>query len=177
MSKMRQNNLTRLTICATFASLSFVILYMGTATGLLDMSAAVLCGVITAMLSEECGWKMASGAVTVCAVLSFVILHDKTVAVLYLLAGGLYPLVKPAADRKGRGTAILIKLTVAVVSILGYGAAVMLFIPSEATKWLFYAGLPLGVLCFALYDVLLTRFAILYRLRLRDMIMRSLKRK
>ena len=177
MRSVKRSSLTSLTLCGTFSALSFAVLYLGTATGVLDMSAAVLCGVITAMMSEECGWKTASGGVAVCTVLSFILLHDKTVAVLYLLAGGLFPLVKPAADRRRRLPSILIKLTVAVLSVLAYGAAVMLFIPSEATKWLLYAGLPLGVLCFALYDVLLTRFAILYRFRLRGMIMRSLKKK
>lgn len=173
---MKRNNLSSLTLCATFAALSFVILYLGTATGLLDMSAAVLCGVITVMLSEECGAKMAAGAVAVCATLSFIILHDKTVAVLYLLVGGLYPLLKPVADKRRRGVAIAVKLVAAVVSILGYVLAIRLFLPSEATKWLLYAGFPLGVLCFALYDVLLTRFALIYRYRLRAMLMRTIKR-
>ena len=149
------------------AALSFVLLYFGTSSGVLDMSAAVLCGLITVLLSIEAGTKLTSCAVAVCAVLSLVILPDKTVGILYIMIGGLYPLVKPYAERFRGARMWVLKLLAAEVSIGVYVAAMYLFIPGETGKYLIPAAFVLGTLCFLLYDVLLTRFAIIYFRRLR----------
>ena len=151
------------------AALSFVLLYFGTATAVLDMSASVLCGLITDFLAIEAGLKLTSCAVAVCAVLSLVILPDKTVGILYLMIGGVYPLVKPFAE-KFRGVRMwALKLLATEVSIGIYVSAMYLFIPGETGKYLIPAAFVLGTLCFLLYDVLLTRFAIIYFRRLRGM--------
>lgn len=149
------------------AALSFVLLYFGTSTAVLDMSAAVLCGLITVFLAIETGVKLTSCAVAVCAVLSLVILPDKTVGILYVMIGGVYPLVKPYAERFRGLRMWALKLLVIEVSIGAYVASLYLFLPSETGKYLIPAALSLGTLCFLLYDVLLTRFTIVYFKRLR----------
>ena len=151
------------------AALSFVLLYLGTSTAVLDMSAAVLCGLITVMLVLEAGVKLTSCAVAVCAVLSLVILPDKTVGILYIMIGGLYPLSKPYAERLRGLRMWILKLIAMEVSIGVYVASIYLFLPSETGKYLIPASLVLGTACFLLYDVLLTRFAIVYFRRFRSL--------
>lgn len=171
---MRRNNGTaKLTLCAMFTALSFVFMYFGGVTGLLDMSAAVLAGLVTVMTVSECGMKMTACSVAACAVLCLALIADKTVGVLYLFTSGVYPLVKPFADRRKRTVAWSIKLAAAVAVILIYIGAIFLFLPSEAGKFIIPVGLVFGTLCFVLYDILLTRFEIIYFARLRRMFLKK----
>lgn len=169
----KRSDLYKLTFSALCAALSFVLLYGGTVTGILDMSSAVLCGLITTVLAIECSRRHAVLSAIVTFVLAFVLIHDKTVAILYIMAGGVYPLIKPCID-KVRLTALKWALRVlsGVLISSAYVGAVFLFIPSEAVPMLVPAGLSLGVLCILLYDVLLNRFIIIYEHRLSRFIRR-----
>ena len=149
------------------AALSFVLLYGGTMTGLLDMSSSILSGLITLVLCKECSRHHAICAAIVTFVLSFILLHDKTVAVLYITAGGVYPIIKPTLDMvKNRPLSWVLKLLCGTVIVSSYIAAVFLFVPAEAVPYLIPAGLTLGLVCIVLYDVLLTRFDKVYEYRL-----------
>lgn len=158
---MKGSSTKSLTVCAAGSALSFVLLWFGTATAVLDMSATVLCGVITALLARECGMRRAACAVAVCFILSAVLLPDKTVCVLYLTVGGVYPLVRPTAQRHGRFFGGAVKTAAALASIALYCASMYIFIPSETGKFLIPAALVLGGACFVLYDVLLGRFLVM----------------
>lgn len=169
----RNNNTAKLTLCAMFTALSFVFMYLGGVTGLLDMSAAVIAGLVTVMTVSECGMKMTSCSVAACAVLCLVLIADKTVGILYLFTSGVYPMIKPFADRRKKAVAWSIKLATAVSVILIYIGAIFLFIPSEASEFIIPVGLVLGIFCFVLYDILLTRFDIIYFVRLRRMFLKK----
>ena len=153
------------------AALSFVILYIGTLTGLLDMSGSILCGLITLIILRECSLKYAVCAAFVTFVLAFILISDKTVAVLYFTAGGTYPIIKPYLDKiRSKVLSWILKVICAVVIVSAYIAAVFLFVPAEASSLLIPAGLTLGIACIILYDVLLTRFEIIYNYRLRHLL-------
>ena len=137
------------------AALSFVLLYLGTVTVVFDMSASVLCGLVTMFLAAESGRKMSACAVAVCTVLSAVLLPDKTVCVLYLTVGGVYPLFRPVAERLGGARMYLTKLFAAIVCIGVYVASLYIFIPAETGRFLIPIAFTVGVGCFFLYDVLL----------------------
>ncbi len=154
-----------LTLCAAGSALSFVLLWLGTVTGVLDMSAAVLCGVITHLLVDQTGPSRAACSVAVCCVLCAVLVPDKTVPVLYICVGGIYPLIRPRAQKLGRLARRAVKCIAATLSILIYCVSLYIFIPSEAGKYLVPAALVLGGACFFLYDVLLERFLMIYRAR------------
>lgn len=171
---MRRNSpLRNLTFSAMCAALSFVLLYGGTMTGLLDMSSAILSGLITTVLAAECSRRHAVTASLVTFVLTFVLLHDKTVSILYITAGGVYPIIKPYLDRvRTKALSWTLKVLSAVIIVSAYITSVFLFIPAEAAPYLIPAGLTLGVFCILLYDVLLSRFIIIYKLRLSKFIRR-----
>ena len=169
---MRNPKTIKLTTAAMCAAFSFVLMYFGTVTGVLDMSASVLCGLFTFIILRECNITLALGSVAVCFVLTFVLLPDKTASILYLTVGGLYPVFKPVAERVGGWVSWMIKVICAALIVMIYVGAVFFFIPAEATLTMIPAGLAFGVVCFILYDILLTRFAIIYERRLRGLLMR-----
>lgn len=163
----KHDRVRRLTVCAMSAAISFVLLFIGGTSGIFDMSAVALCGLITVIAVTEAGVRLAVGAVAVCSVLTLILLPDKSVGILYIMAGGLYPLAKPAAERFGKILQWVVKIAVAEMIIGIYTAFMMLFMPEEAEGFLVPLAFILGTVCFILYDVLLTRFAAIYRLRRR----------
>jgi len=149
------------------AALSFVLLYLGYSTAVFDMSASVICGVITVIIAYEAGVRLTTCAIAVCTFLCAVFIEDKTVFVLYLTVGGIYPLVKPLAERFYGPRRIVLKLISAVCAVGLYVASFYIFIPAETGRYLIPIALTAGVFCFFLYDVLLTRAFILYIRRFR----------
>ena len=147
-------------VSAMCAAVSAVLLLLGQALQVFDMSAAVLGGLVTVSLAVSFGGRYAAGQALVCTVLSALLLPDKTGAVLYFAVGGVYPLVKPYADRSRFPW--VIKSAVAVLLTGMYAGVCLLFLPGTAANAIFVAGVALGLVCFALYDVLLTRLILKY---------------
>lgn len=162
---MRGSSTRSLTLCAAGSALSFVLLWLGTVTSVLDMSATVLCGLVTYILVEAAGVGRAACSVAVSWVLCAVLLPDKTVCVLYACVGGIYPLIRPYAQKFNGFVRRTLKIAAASLSILLYCASLYLFMPSETGKYLVPAALLLGGACFFLYDVLLDRFLKIYKIR------------
>ncbi len=170
---MRDTKVSKLTTAAMCAAFSFVLMYFGTVSGILDMSASVFCGLFTLIILRECNIGLSLGCVAVCSVLTFVLLPDKTASILYLTVGGLYPVLKPVAERIRTPFVWVIKVLMAAAVVMIYVGAVFLFMPTEATLMMIPVGLVFGILCFVLYDILLTRFAIVYERRLRHLFIRK----
>lgn len=161
-----------LTFAALMAALSFTFMYLGTLTSILDMTACAICSVLTLVLYRECGKGATVSASAVCSVLCFILLPDKTSAVLYVTVGAVYPLFHVFARRLNRTPAWCLKCTIAAVIILLYVGAMFLFIPAEATVKMILPALSLGIPCFIMLDILLTRIMPLYEFRLRQYIVR-----
>lgn len=152
---------------AICAALSVTVVAVGYATGLLDMSAVVVCGLVTAVLRRECGAKSAFLSVLVSTILIGVFMPDKTLAVLYFTAGGVYPIVRDRFARLSPVASLVARIITAELMCGAYVGAIFLFVPSEAGRFIIPVGLVGGLLIFLLYDVLLRRFEIIYDLRLR----------
>ena len=56
----KRTNTKKTALCAMGAALSFVLLYLGTVTAVFDMSATVLCGIVTLLLAYEAGTKLSA---------------------------------------------------------------------------------------------------------------------
>lgn len=162
----KRAQLRSLCVAALSAALSLVFLFFGSTSGIFDMSAVVVCGLLTVVSVTEAGRRRTACSVAVCTTLSFLILPDKSTALLYLTAGGIYPLIKPYAERFGKIVSRIIKLCAAEVVIGIYTAFLMLFMPGEFSKALIPAAVLLGTACIAVYDILLTRFELIYRARI-----------
>ena len=154
------------------AALSFTFMYLGTLTGVLDMTACAVCSALTLILYRECGRSAAVCATAVCGVLCFILLPDKISAVLYVTVGAVYPLFHVFARRLNRTPAWCLKCTAAVLIIMAYVGATFLFIPAEATVKMIAPALLLGLPCFIMLDVLLSRLMPVYEFRIRQYIVR-----
>ena len=168
--KRRNENAGNVALGGIITALSFVLLYIGTLSGVLDMSASVLCGLLTLILMRETSRGVCFASLAATAVLAFVLIPDKTAGVLFVTLSAAYPFARGLFPKAKRGVKIAYKICLAAVIVLVYAAAVILFIPAEATAMLLPAALALGVPCILIYDVLLSRFAIIYELRLRHLI-------
>ncbi len=168
---MRRKTFT-LTFASLMAALSFTLMYLGTLTSILDMTACAACAGITLVLYRECGRGWTISAAAVCGVLCFVLLPDKTSAVLYVTVGAAYPLIHVFARKLNRTPAWCLKCTAAAIIILLYVGAMFLFLPTEATVKMILPALLLGLPCFIMLDVLLTRLSPIYEYRLRRYIVR-----
>ena len=95
----QKNTAKRAALCGIFAAVSVVLLYLGSVT-VLDLSAVVICAVITMIVKVELGgspypWVFAA----VTGILALLLLPSKLLAVEYILIGGIYPLIKAAFEK------------------------------------------------------------------------------
>ena len=96
MKKERNNvkNVVALSLSATMAALSTVLLYIGSIIEVLDLSLLTLTSFIIAFVAYEIGGVWPYLVYIVTGLLSMLLLPTKFVAIVYLVFSGLYPLAK-----------------------------------------------------------------------------------
>ena len=89
----------RLAFAALLSALSFVLMYAGALSGVLDLCAATAGAVFCAFAVIEMGgaWPWLVCAVT--GTLSLLLLPDKFIALEYIVLGGAYPILKAYFER------------------------------------------------------------------------------
>jgi len=87
-----------LVFCGLMAALCTVLLYVG-ALSVFDLTAVVVCALITMLIVVEAGTRYAWLTVCAAGVLSLVLLPVKLPAVTYILIGGIYPIVKSRFEK------------------------------------------------------------------------------
>ncbi len=175
----------KLTVSAILTALGVLLLALGTLSAVLDLTAIALAAllVLFADLEMRAPYQLLLAAGT--ATLAFLLLPDKTVALLYLLFGGAYPILKGYAERLPRVPAWIVKIL--LYNALLAGALALLFylfgldlgayslggrLPPAAIYLLGACFLELLLL---LYDLALTRMRLYYLCRLRNKILPILK--
>lgn len=164
-----------LALCGVMGALGVVFLCMAGILPFALYACPLLASLVLLAVREECrrsyGW-CCYGAI---AVLGLLLGPDKEAALLFAFLG-YYPLLKPVLD--GIGSRVLgygAKLLLAVVSVGSmYAVAIcVLHLASVVEEletqapWMLWLTAALGLLVFIVYDVLLGRFAVLYRRRRR----------
>ena len=147
------------------SALSVVILLMGGFTRVLDLTAVIFCIIINYVVFSELKLTVlfVYGATSI---LAFLLLPDKSVAVEYVIFA-IYPLLKPLIEKTGKAPALIIKLilmsasSVALTLLLRF---VFLLGDIITIEIIFAVAL---TVCYFIVDVLLTRFDLYYRYKLR----------
>lgn len=133
----------------------------------------ILASAVLLPVREDCRQGIAWCCFAAIALLGLLLCPDKEAAALYCFLG-YYPLVKPGIDRIGsRVVRLLAKLGLAAVSMaVMYGLLLWVFqLPavvdefSAAAEWLLWLTAVLGAALFLAYDVLLSRFTVVYHRR------------
>lgn len=157
-------------LSAVLSALGVVLLFIGSASQVLDLSCAALASIITvfAVIELKGGWPFLIYAVT--SALSLLLLPDKFAALIYLLFAGYYPMLKNAVEKLRKPVIEwIIKLAVFNAALTGvvWASREILKLPDDELIGLTWAVYLLGNAVFALYDVALTRLISLYLFNLR----------
>lgn len=155
-----------LAVSSLMAALCFVILSLASFFESLDLSLAILSGLVMMILCEEFGKSISLTAFFAVGVLSL-FLPVKSGGVLFLAIFGWYPMVQKKINMKKPFLARLVKVLLcnAVLALLLLLSA---FVTQITETPILYLGIALmGNVCFFLYDILLDRFYIWYLMKLR----------
>lgn len=167
--EQRSNQTRKLTICAMLAALGVVFLWLGSIVEIVDISMAVLASLLCIFAVIEYGKSTPWMVFAVTAILSLILVPQKTPAVMYAVFFGYYPILKEKIERLPRVPAWLAKeaiFNVALVIMLVLSRA-LLFSGEAQTKWLYLAVALLAEAVFPLYDIALTRLISFYIYHLR----------
>ena len=174
----RQNRINqrtrRLTLTAMLTALSVAIMYVGGLLDVLEISAVGITSLFMLFALREMGLGYAVALYTTTSFLAFLLVRP-SVGVLYVLFGGLYPLLKFPLERHRRPLPLLLKLLYLNVIITAVELLTVFVFAIPFEGWLLLLLLyALANPTFLLFDKLLDRLLILYEARLRPRIARYL---
>lgn len=158
----------KITLCAIFASLSLVIMYLGSILDIMDLTAAALASMLVYLSVIELGGYYPYALWLICSVLGIIILPTKTGVLCYGLFAGIYPMFKLFFDRMNKILAWILKLsmfnTALIILMILAKRVFMTEFESVTFTWIFAV---LGNVTFVLYDIAMTKLLILYTVKLR----------
>ena len=167
----RQEKTKRLTVCAMLSALGVVLLWLGSAVEVVDISMAVIASLLCVFAVIEYGKGAPWLVFAVTAVLSLLLLPQKTPAVTYLLFFGYYPILKEKLERSNRVVSWLLKELIfnAALALMLLSSHFLLMAATPIESMLVYYGalVIMAEIAFPLYDIALTRLISLYLFRLR----------
>lgn len=164
----------RVTLTAMLAALSVTFLYAGGILEVLEISAVAVTSLFVLFALREMGLLHALSLYAATSFLAFLLVRPSLV-LLYLLFGGLYPLLKFPFERHRRPLPLLFKLLYlnVIITAMELVTVFVFTLPFEGW-WLLLFLYALANPTFLLFDRLLDRLLILYEARLRPRIARYL---
>lgn len=120
MKEISQNRryTRRIIFAAVLCALSFVLLFIGSATSILDLTMVAACAFCSILAVIELKRPFPVLIWLVTGVLALLLLPDKFTAVEYILFGGIYPVIKRATEMiKNKVLSWLVKLAYFNISL------------------------------------------------------------
>ena len=172
MAKRKSAFDKRIVVCGALVALSVIILYLGCAIEVLDLTMSAIVSLLVVVIVIEMGYNYAWLAYVATSILSILILPQKTPAIFYACFMGFYPIIKSYVERIGSS---LIRWTIKLVTgNAAIGLMLLLmsyFVPDELESiGIVVITYLLGVAAFVLYDIALTKLITLYFRMIRDRI-------
>ena len=169
--KERRNKTKMITVCAMLSALGVVVLYLGSFIEVLDASMSVIASLMTVIVVIEFGRSASWSIYAVTAVLSLLLLPNKSPAVMYAAFFGFYPILKEMFERKSKPVSWILKEitfnAALVVCFLIIRFVIFIGTP-EIPMAMYVIGAVLLEGVFVLYDLALTRLISLYIFKLRN---------
>lgn len=162
----------QITVSAMLSALGVIIMAVGAFVEVLDLSTAVLASMlcIFAVIEIKGSYPWLIWLST--SVLALILLPIKTPAVFYALFFGFYPILKEKLERLSRIVAWILKLVIFHACIGLIFGVFKLFVPAALEDvgggWMLALLYAMGLACFILYDIALTRLITFYIFRLRN---------
>ncbi len=172
MPKRKSSFDKRIVVCGVLAALSVIILYMGCAIEVLDLTMSAIVSLLVVVIVIEMGYGCAWMTYLATAVLSVLLLPQKTPAVFYACFMGFYPIIKSYLERINSALVRwIIKLVVGNCALALMFLFLKLFVPEEFEGgWLLVLTYVLGLVAFITYDIALSKLITLYFVRIREKI-------
>ena len=172
MAKRKSSFDKRIVVTGVLVALSVIILYLGCAIEVLDLTMSAIVSLLVVVIVIEMGYKYAWFAYVATAVLSLVLLPQKTPAIFYTCFMGFYPIIKSHVERLGSALfRWIIKLVAGNAALVAMFWLISIFVPDEFEGGLLLVGTyALGLAAFIMYDVALTKLITFYFIKLRDRI-------
>ena len=166
----RHDSTRRLALCAMLSALGVVMLYFGAMIEVVDISMAVIASLLCVFAVIEYGGAYPWMVFGVTAVLSILLLPNKTPAAMYAVFFGFYPIIKEKFEAKPRVVSWVLKELVfnVALAVLGLLLRYVLIVGEVSINPIYVVVLVVaaeGV--FVMYDIALTRIISLYIFRLR----------
>ncbi len=159
----------RTAFAGVMTGLTVVVLFLGNASGVLDLCAVAVTSFFVMLCVEETGGVYPFLVWAASSVLSLVLLPDKQLFLEYALFGGIYPILKLYFEKiPSRVLEWCAKLAYAAASFTAVWALskFVLHLPDES-RTLTYVLTALYLVAMIIYDFALTAAVTAYRLRLR----------
>ena len=172
MAQRKQSFDKRIVVTGVLVALSVIILYLGCAIEVLDLTMSAIVSLLVVVVVIEMGYSYAGLAYVATSILSLILLPQKTPAIFYTCFMGFYPIIKSHVERLNSAVARwTIKLVAGNVALLAMFLLLSLFVPDEFEGgWMLVATYILGLAAFIMYDIALTKLITLYFVKIRDRI-------
>lgn len=162
----------KIVVAGVLAALSVIILYLGCAIEVLDLTMSAIVSLLVVVIVIEMGYKYAWLTYIATAILSILLLPQKSPAIFYACFMGFYPIIKSYLERINSALVRwIIKLVVGNAALALMFILMSLFLPDEFEGgWLMLVTYLLGIIAFLMYDVALSKLITLYFVRIRERI-------
>ena len=161
----------QITVSAMLSALGVIIMAVGAFVEVLDLSTAVLASMLCIYAVIEIMGSYPWMVWLVTSILGLILLPIKTPAVFYAMFFGFYPILKEKLERLSRILSWILKLAVFHACIALMWGVFKLFLPVALEEmgggWMLASLYVMGLVCFVLYDIALTRLITFYIFRLR----------
>jgi len=164
----KRGNARPIAICGILAALCVVLLYIGSLT-VFDLTAVVVRALITRLVVVELGNKYAWIMVGAAGVLALILVPVKLSAVIYILIGGIYPIMKGYYEVYRNLIAWPLKLSTLGTMLLILTILSKFLFTAEETYFLFsFWPIIIGLAFLVVYDLALTGCVTFYIVKLRS---------
>lgn len=138
----------------------------------LDLTMSAIVSLLVVVIVIEMGYKYAWFTYLATAILSLLLLPQKSPAIFYACFMGFYPIIKSHVERfNSMVVRWTIKLVAGNVALIAMFLLLSFFVPEEFIGgWMLVGTYILGVAAFVMYDIALTKLISLYFAQVRDRI-------
>lgn len=175
MKQFQISKSKQIALCALLCATGVVFMLIGSIIPLATFCCPAIVMLLLIPAARECGTGTGFALYFATAFLSALLVPDKEIAMLYIFIG-YYPLVKTYIDKiKFRVIRICVKFLLFNTAIaVMYGLAIFLLQMEalvaeyqQVTVWILIALCVMGNFAFALYDILINRFCLIYNSKIR----------
>lgn len=174
-------NTLKAAMCGVLSALSVLLLFFGGASFLFAYIMPMVTGLIMIILNRACGTPWAVTAFVSVSFLSFMLVADRECVLMYILFFGYYPILHPSIEKisskliRWAAKLLVFNIMITVVQLILVYIFGIPFLEEGTGKIFIPVFAVLMNVMFVVYDMLINRLTLLYKLRLEKKIKKYFK--